>query len=77
MSSRARLDIDATREKLQTLGCGYAAERLDALLSQAVGQETPPHRFLEELLDVELSGRETRRIATSLKMSGLPLGQTL
>jgi len=38
---------------------------------------TPPHRFLEELLDVELSGRETRRIATSLKMSGLPLGQTL
>lgn len=77
MSPIARLDIDATREKLQALGCPYAAERLDGLLSQAVSQETPPHRFLEELLDVELSGREARRIATSLKMSGLPLGQTL
>ncbi|GJE04692.1 IS21-like element helper ATPase IstB [Methylobacterium isbiliense] len=77
MTPRGRLDIDTTREKLQALGCSYAAEQLDQLLSQAVGQDTPPHKFLEHLLDAELTGRETRRVATSLKLSGLPLGQTL
>jgi len=42
-----------------------------------VSEETPPHVFLDALLESELSGRETRRVATSLKMSGLPTTQTL
>ncbi len=42
-----------------------------------MSQETPPHVFLDALLESELSGRETRRVATSLKMSGLPTTQTL
>jgi len=75
--SAPRLDIEHTREKLRALGCGYAAEHLDHLLAQSVSREIPAHRFLEELLDSELSGREARRVTTSLKMSGLPLTQTL
>ncbi len=77
LNTRPGLDVDATREKLQALGCSYAAERLETLLTQAVSQDTPAHKFIEDRLDVEFGGRETRRISTSLKRSRLPLGQTL
>ena len=74
---KPRLDVDATRERLRSLGCGYAAERLGDLLGEAVRAEIAPHAFLEQLLAAELSGREERRVKTSLKVSNLPLGQTL
>jgi DNA replication protein DnaC len=75
--SAPRLDIEKTRGKLMALGCTYAAEHLDHMLAQSVSREIAPHAFLDELLESELSGREARRIRTSLKMSGLPLTQTL
>ena len=74
---KPRLDVDATRERLLALGCGYAAEQLGHLLSEAVRGEIPPHAFLDRLLAAELSGREERRVKTSLKVSNLPVGQTL
>jgi DNA replication protein DnaC len=74
---RLRLDIDTTRDRLLALGCPYAAEHLDHLLTEAVGEAMAPHAFLDRLLEVEHSGREGRRVKTSLKMSGLPIGQTL
>src|SRR5690606_21060331 len=46
-------------------------------ISQAVQENTSPHRFLDRLLDEELRHREERRIRTSLVLSGLPTGQTL
>jgi DNA replication protein DnaC len=60
-------------------GCSpsAAAERLGDLLSEAVRAEIAPHAFLDQLLAAELSGREERRVKTSLKVSNLPLGQTL
>src|SRR3954453_18598259 len=60
-AGRPRLDIDATRERLLTLGCSHAAEQLDPLLTEAVREEVPPHAFLDRLLVAELSGREGRR----------------
>ena len=78
MTSRSvKLDIDATREKLDALGLGYAKEALDGLLAQAVGTEMPAHRFLDRLLDTERAGREERRIKTMMKTSKIPTGQTL
>jgi DNA replication protein DnaC len=74
---KPRLDVDGTRERLLALGCGYAAERLGELLGEAVRAEIAPHAFLDQLLAAELSGREERRVKTSLKVSNLPLGQTL
>jgi DNA replication protein DnaC len=74
---KLRLDIDTTRDRLLALGCPYAAEHLDHLLTEAVSQAMAPHAFLDRLLEVEHSGREGRRVKTSLKMSGLPIGQTL
>jgi DNA replication protein DnaC len=72
-----KVDLDATRNRLERLGLGHAAESLEGGLTEAVKGQTPPHRFLDALLDEELSAREERRIRTSLKLSGLPPGQTL
>jgi hypothetical protein len=76
-AGRPRLDIDATRERLLALGCVHAAEQLGPLLGEAVREEVPAHAFLDRLLAAELSGREERRVKTSLRLSNLPTGQTL
>ena len=76
-ASRVKLDIDATREKLDALGLGHAGEALTGLLAEAVSTEMLAHRFLERLLDIERVGREERRIKTMLKTSKIPTGQTL
>ena len=73
----ARLDVDRTQGHLEQLGLTYASQRLPELLSEAVKGDVPPHRFLDELLNEEVCRREERRIKTSLRLSGLPPGQTL
>jgi hypothetical protein len=62
---------------LQRLGLAHAAEQLGERITTAVKETTSPHRFLDDLLDAELGVREERRVRTSLRLSGLPLGQTL
>lgn len=74
---RQKLDIDRTRERLIQLGCLHAAEQLDTLLAEAVRTPIPAHEFLEVLLGAEASGRESRRVKTALRLSGLPTGQSL
>lgn len=75
--SRGKVDLDTTRERLARLGLVHAAEQLAGRLGEAVKESVPPHRFLDELLEAELVARDERRIKTSLRLSGLPLGQTL
>jgi DNA replication protein DnaC len=80
MSAKAtapKVDIDHTREQLERAGLGRAAEQLDELVSDAVKSHLSPHRFIDRLLEEELSYREERRVRTSLKLSGLPTGQTI
>ncbi len=72
-----KVDLDATREKLGRLGLVHATDHLAGTLGDAVKDGWPPHRFLDQLLDHELQVREERRIKTSLRLSGLPTGQTL
>lgn len=76
-TTAATLDIDRTRERLVTLGLGYAAAHLEATLSEAVKEPMPPHAFLDRLLSGEIAGREERRITLSLRLSNLPTGQTI
>jgi len=71
------MDLDVTRERLTKLGLLHAAEQLATWLSEAVAEETPPHRFLDRMLEHELRARDERRVRTSLVLSGLPSGQTL
>jgi len=72
-----KVELDKTREILDGLGLGYAAEHLSQSLSDAVKVDLAPHRFLDRLLSVEVREREERRVKTSLRLSGLPVGQTL
>lgn len=75
--STAKLNIDTTRQQLGQLGLAHASDAIDTLLAAAVKKETSPHAFLSDILTAELEGREERRVKTSLRLSGLPAGQTL
>jgi len=72
-----QVDLDRTRERLTRLGLLHAAERLGEHVATAAKETHPPHRFLDTLLEAELAARDERRVRTSLKLSGLPTGQTL
>lgn len=74
---RPKVDLDTTVERLVRLSLLHAAERLPERLAEATKDELPAHGFLDRLLDDELSAREERRMKTSLRLSGLPTGQTL
>jgi len=72
-----KVDLDATRERLGKLGLWHASEHVAETLAEATKEGWPPHRFLDRLLEEELSVREDRRLKTALRLSGLPTGQTL
>jgi DNA replication protein DnaC len=72
-----QVDLDRTRERLLKLGLTHAAERLAEHVAEAVKETAAPHRFLDRLLEEELVQRDERRVKTSLRLSGLPSGQTL
>lgn len=72
-----KVDLDATREQLERVGLLRAADHLEEVMNLGVKERMSPHRLLDHLLNEELTFREERRIRTSLKLSGLPTGQTL
>ncbi len=74
---RGTVDLDQTQAQLERAGLLHAAERLAELVEEAAKQDLSSHRFLDRLLEVEIGEREERRIKTSLRLSGLPPGQTL
>lgn len=76
-AQRPKLDIDRTRDQLIALGCGRAADQSGDVLNGAVAQETAPHAVLDQMLGIELAGREERRIRITPKLSNPPSGQTL
>ena len=77
MSAKPKLDVGRSRDRLERLGLGYAAEALPEALSRSVKHAAVPQAFLDDLLEAELAAREERRIRTALKLSNLPTGQTL
>jgi DNA replication protein DnaC len=74
---QTRVDLDKTQEALEQLGLEHGALALGDLITRSVKDNLSPHRFLDELLSIESGRREERRIRTSLRLSGLPAGQTL
>jgi DNA replication protein DnaC len=73
----AQVDLDTTRGRLEGLGLMHAGEALEQLVNQAVKENQAPYLFLDRILKVEQTQRDERRIATSLRLSGLPPGMTL
>lgn len=76
-ATKATVDLDHTRELLDTLKMQHAAADLEAILTAAVKDNLAHHRFVDQLLEHELAARDSRRISTSLRLSGLPTGYTL
>jgi len=76
-SKAPRADLTTLLAQLSKLGLDFAAEALPSLLTRAVKEDLGPPALLEQLLQGELERREERRVRTSLRLSGLPTGQTL
>lgn len=74
---QGKVEIDETRAALEQLGLLHAALALPELMSEAVKDDLPVHRFLDRLPASEVTQRDERRIKTSLRLSGIPPGQTL
>jgi len=74
---QATPDIDGLRAQLASLGLDFAAHALGDLLTDAAKADESGPGLLGRLLEHERSQREERRIRTSLKLSGLPTGQTI
>ena len=70
-------DLRTLVDQLVKLGLDFAAEALPAVLTRAVKEDMGSPALLEQLLRGELERREERRVRTSLRLSGLPTGQTL
>lgn len=70
---RPKVDVDATCKRLQRLGGGRSGERL----AEATQAELAPYGLLDRPLKEALSAREERRVWTSLRLSALPMGQTV
>ena len=73
----ATADLGTLVDQLVKLGLDFAAEALPAILTRAVKEDLGSPALLEQLLRGELERREERRVRTSLRLSGLPTGQTL
>jgi len=77
MSRRAQVDLDTVAAQCESLELTYVAECLPELVEEAAREDLSPVRFLERVLEREIESKTERRVATSLKLSGLPPGKTL
>jgi DNA replication protein DnaC len=77
MSRAPRVDLDRIAERCASLGLVHAAECLGEMLEEAARDDLTPASFLERVLEREAERKNERRVATSLKLSGLPQGKTL
>lgn len=76
-TKRPKVDLDAIAERCEALKLVHAAQCLPELAEEASREDLTPIHFLDRVLQQELKRKNERRIATSLKLSGLPPGKTL
>ena len=77
MSARPKVDLDAVSTKCMSLKLLHVAEQLPELVEAAARENLAPVQFLDRVLEREIEWKDERRVATSLKLSGLPTGRTL
>lgn len=68
------------RDKMEQLKFVHTSDRIGELFAESSAKQSGPSGpldFFEKVLSVELEFREERRIAASLKVSGLPKGMHL
>lgn len=74
---KGHVDLDGLAAKCEALKLPYAAQCLAELAEEASRDDLAPIAFLERLVEREIELKTERRVATSLKLSGLPVGKTL
>jgi DNA replication protein DnaC len=76
-SAKPTVTLDPIAEKLAIVGLDYPASCLPELVEEATRDGLTPLAFLDHLLTRQLERKDERRVATMLKLSGLPPGKTL
>lgn len=71
------MSLASIQQQMAYLKFQYTPDRLGELADTATKAAQTPLEFFEQLLTLEIEYREARRIATSLKVSGLPKGMHL
>ena len=71
------VSYERVRDHLERLGLPFALAALDVVLERGQKQEHLPVQVLDELLGPEIAARFERRVATHLKLSGIPAPKTL
>jgi DNA replication protein DnaC len=71
------MSLEAVKKKMEYLKLSYTQGILSELLEHAVKEKSAPLDFFDKVMSLEIENREERRIATSLKISGLPKGMHL
>lgn len=75
--SRGTTTLEPVAERLTALGLDQAAGCLPELVEEATREKLAPVAFLDRILTRQLEHKDERRVATMLKLSGLPPGKTL
>ena len=75
-AARGGVDLDAVAERCLNLKLMHAAECLPELVEEASREDLTPVKFFDLVLEREIERKDERRIVTSLKLSGLPVGKT-
>ena len=65
--------IDRVVQQYRGLHCNHIAAQLPALLAQAEANELTYLQLAEQLVGLEIKGRETNRLAMNLRKAGLPV----
>jgi len=71
------MSLEAVIQKMEYLKMQYAPALLSELLNDATRHKVSHLDFFDNILKLEIEHREESRIATSLKVSGLPKGMHL
>lgn len=71
------MSLQQIQQKMEMLKLNHTLPLLSDLLQEATKQKSSPLDFFEKVLTLEAEAREESRIATSLKVSGLPKGMHL
>ena len=66
--------IEQLQEKMERMRFEHTREIIGDLADEAAKQKDSPIEFFDNILKLEVEAKEERRIATSLKVSGLPKG---
>jgi DNA replication protein DnaC len=65
--------IETVAQKYRTLNCGHLAAGLASLLGAAEANALSDLHLVEQLVDLELQGREKNRLAMNLRKAGFPM----